>query len=637
MAIITGGQASYFWQGVHASRPDPTNIAPGTVCRAYETDSQTWWMWDTTTSTWILEDVGSPAAVGTTAQRACNIAGYLAIDVIKQSMQQAVDAINGNKGVLGFTALLWLIPGAEAVATIGTVLTQFYNALESGTLSDYTDALADPSLFSRIACAIYSAIEADGQVTEANYPTVLANIAGVGYTHGDVISTIHDYVANLGYPGLAAIQGTGALAVYDCTNCSGPTGGATGASGPTAPAFSGFTGPAGATGATGPTGATGATGPTGATGATGPSPTVSAEIVTDTTWKGLTLWNGLSNNAAPSGWQNVGFNDSAWSAALAVGVNHSPSTSIWSNPRDSVSGQIALFRKVFTLAFSVPVGSAIITDIGGIEGTNQGYLNGNAFPLIAGTVLPGSWFVQSGSNTLAVENGTDNANPPYWWMQLDLSITGATGSSGSVGPTGPTGATGAGGSGSAGPTGPTGAGATGPTGPTGTAGSGAMVQLAQWTAATATASNTFATIPGTYTDLVLTGTIRSDSSAGYPHLLMRFNGDSGNNYWWRKEENASGTQGLGVAQIDLGNNPGTFNSNTGGVTAFELLIPRYANTSFHKGGVCHLEALDTTNNNIYDTETSFGWKNTAAITDITVTNTAGNFLAGSQITLWGIL
>jgi len=270
MATLQGGQASYFWQGVHASRPDPTNVAPDTVCRAYETDSQTWWAWDG--SKWILESSSAVPAIGTTGQRACNIAGYIAIDVIKQSMQQAVDAINANKGVLGFTSLLWLIPGAQIVASIGTALTQFYNALVGGTLTDYTDALADPSLFSRITCAIYSAIEADGQVTEANFPTVLTNIAGVSYSaHPGVIGTIHDYVEALGYPGIAAIQATGALADYDCTNCSGPTGGATGASGPTAPSFSGFTGPTGPTGATGATGATGPTGVTGATGGGGSS------------------------------------------------------------------------------------------------------------------------------------------------------------------------------------------------------------------------------------------------------------------------------------------------------------------------------------------------------------------------------
>ena len=43
MATLAGNSASYFWSGVHADRPDPTNVAPNTVCRAFETDTQTWW------------------------------------------------------------------------------------------------------------------------------------------------------------------------------------------------------------------------------------------------------------------------------------------------------------------------------------------------------------------------------------------------------------------------------------------------------------------------------------------------------------------------------------------------------------------------------------------------------------------
>jgi hypothetical protein len=229
MSVLPGNAASYLWQGLHADRPTPTNVAPDTVCRAYETDTLTWWSWDGTK--WILEGHVQPMPVngGGTAQRACNIAGYLAVDVIRESLQQAVDAINANKTVLGFgSSILAIIPGAQLVWGIDSALLAIYIAVESGTLADYTAALIDSSLFARITCAIYAAIHDDGQVTEANYPTVLTNVAGVSYAHADVISTIHDYLANLGYPGLAALQTPGALAQYDCSGCSGGTAGASG-------------------------------------------------------------------------------------------------------------------------------------------------------------------------------------------------------------------------------------------------------------------------------------------------------------------------------------------------------------------------------------------------------------------------
>src|ERR1019366_822242 len=177
MATLEGGQASYFWQGIHASRPDPTNVAPLTVCRAFETDTQTWWAWNG--SKWLLEDAYPTTVVGgqSTAQHACNIAGYLAIDILKQSLQQAIDAINYNKSVLSFgVSFIGLIPGADIVAGMMLGLYTLYNTIAGGTLTDYTDALADPSLFSRLTCAIYSAIEADGQVTEANFTALVAKI-----------------------------------------------------------------------------------------------------------------------------------------------------------------------------------------------------------------------------------------------------------------------------------------------------------------------------------------------------------------------------------------------------------------------------------------------------------------------------
>ena len=227
MAILPGNAASYFWQGVHADRPTPTNVAPNTVCRAFETDTQTWWMWSG--SMWMLEGTHFVPPPGPTPQRACNIAGYLSNVVIRQSLQKALDSIGFNTTVLGFGSwILAIIPGMSDVDIAMFALNALYTAIVGGTQGDYTDALADDSLFSRITCAIYSAIEADGQVTEANYPTILANIAAVTYTHSDVITTIHQYVQDLGYPGLSALQNPGALASYDCTGCGG-----TGSTGPT--------------------------------------------------------------------------------------------------------------------------------------------------------------------------------------------------------------------------------------------------------------------------------------------------------------------------------------------------------------------------------------------------------------------
>jgi len=95
-----------------------------------------------------------------------------------------------------------------------------YQALTSGTVGNYTDALADTALWSDMTCAIYNAIAADGHVTDANYGTVLANVRAVTYVHPDVVAAIGDYVQALGARGMEQAQLVGALNAADCSGCN---------------------------------------------------------------------------------------------------------------------------------------------------------------------------------------------------------------------------------------------------------------------------------------------------------------------------------------------------------------------------------------------------------------------------------
>ena len=166
-----------------------------------------------------------------TAQRSCNIAGYLANAVIKASIQKAIDSIQQNQTVLGYGVLIiGAIPGAGAIINlIAAGLDGLYSAIEGGTLTDYQDALEDSTLWSQMTCAIYNATSADGQVTDTNFPTIQANVAALSYAHAEVITTISDYLSAIGATGLQQLQGTGALAVYDCSSCG--TGVSTGPAG----------------------------------------------------------------------------------------------------------------------------------------------------------------------------------------------------------------------------------------------------------------------------------------------------------------------------------------------------------------------------------------------------------------------
>ena len=162
-------------------------------------------------------------------QQACNISGYLANMVIRQALIYGINAIQQNQTTFGFAlAILRFIPGGVNIAYFMLLgLQALYTAMTSGTLTDYQDAIDDPLLFGEVACAIYSAIAADGQVTQGNFPTLVANVGAVSYTHADVISAIVAYLNGLGASGLMGLQVPGVLNTYDCSGC-GHGGGVTG-------------------------------------------------------------------------------------------------------------------------------------------------------------------------------------------------------------------------------------------------------------------------------------------------------------------------------------------------------------------------------------------------------------------------
>jgi hypothetical protein len=190
--------------------------------------------------TWLIEIIGTavqcsqPPQIGPTpAVRACNIAGYIANQVIRLSIEKALADIQADYDVLNYgRTILGFIPGAGGVFGVAMgVLYNLYNTIASGTQADFQAALDDPSYFGLVTCAIYQAIAAEGQVTTANFPTIVTNIDAVPYTLSDVKDAVHDYVTGLGAGGLQAIQPIGALADYDCGACSG-TGPALGPVGP---------------------------------------------------------------------------------------------------------------------------------------------------------------------------------------------------------------------------------------------------------------------------------------------------------------------------------------------------------------------------------------------------------------------
>jgi hypothetical protein len=153
---------------------------------------------------------------------------------------------------------------------------------------------------------------------------------------------------------------------------------------------------------------------------------------------------------------------------------------------------------------------------------------------------------------------------------------------------------------------------------------------------TSTATYTFSSIPNTYTDLYLsvTGNFTGTSDV----LALRFNGDTGNNYsWiWIGSWVTFSSSGSSVNQpymyLDNWGNGINLSQNV----SWRANIQNYANTNVFKT-VAYISGNGPTwsNNSAGGIQTGL-WRNTSAITSITVGATAANFSSNTVLSLYGI-
>jgi len=154
--------------------------------------------------------------------------------------------------------------------------------------------------------------------------------------------------------------------------------------------------------------------------------------------------------------------------------------------------------------------------------------------------------------------------------------------------------------------------------------------IATNTLSSATASVTFSSISGAYTDLVLI--INPQSASGTTSVDIQFNGDTGSNY------SLTYLYGTGTAAAS-GRDSNTAIANGGSAVATAstfcintVQIMNYSNTTTYKS------LLTRANNTAGNVLTSVSmWRNTAAITSISLKlATAVNFTSGSTFSLYGI-
>jgi hypothetical protein len=173
----------------------------------------------------------------------------------------------------------------------------------------------------------------------------------------------------------------------------------------------------------------------------------------------------------------------------------------------------------------------------------------------------------------------------------------------------------------------------------GGAGGGALVPLQEVILTSAAADIDLTSIDQSYRHLLLYAMVRGTDSTTGQVLWCEFNGDTGTNYR-RQRLRGTGTsssgQHLSGNAIALGTYTGA--SAPAGEAGYHTVeIPFYNLTTFNKMVQAHVGDRRGTGTSDTQVDPTAGWwLNTAAITRIRLYPNAGDFVAGSAVTLYGI-
>ena len=157
--------------------------------------------------------------------------------------------------------------------------------------------------------------------------------------------------------------------------------------------------------------------------------------------------------------------------------------------------------------------------------------------------------------------------------------------------------------------------------------------IATNTLSSAAATLTFSSIPGTYTDLILICSMTGNTTSIDTRVV--FNSDTGSNYSATRlmgdGSSATSNRSSNRAWIDLNYVGGV---GTTAPTTSILQINNYSNTTTNKTTLLRANEMSGT---FQGTEAIVGlWRNTAAITSMTITASNDNFKSGSTFSLYGI-
>lgn len=164
-------------------------------------------------------------------------------------------------------------------------------------------------------------------------------------------------------------------------------------------------------------------------------------------------------------------------------------------------------------------------------------------------------------------------------------------------------------------------------------------KIATTTLGSATASVTFSSISGSYTDLVLVAVARTDRAEYDDIMGMQFNSDTTTNYS-TTIVNGNGTTATSSRQTSVAyitSRVGAASATAGVWTPVIFNIQNYSNATTNKTALCRFNE-PVSGGTDYGVGATVGlWRSTAAITSILLKPIVGtNLISGSTFTLYGI-
>ena len=148
-------------------------------------------------------------------------------------------------------------------------------------------------------------------------------------------------------------------------------------------------------------------------------------------------------------------------------------------------------------------------------------------------------------------------------------------------------------------------------------------------------SVTFSSIPATYRDLVLVLVAAGTAPGGSAQI--RFNGDTGANYYWVRMEGNGTTASTASGAVSFMPGSGNLYINTGLTYQAVINIMDYSATDKHKMAIHRVnQTVEPTYSGVGAAAHITRWENTSAINEILI-YTSPNFVAGSTFYLYGIV